>query len=295
MNEITFSNYKFTFTLNTPNLNIKIQNIINQNLFENNFNDQNVKSITDFYKLIKNALKNRENFNITIHEEEDLIKVIINYDAVFINLKDFIIFNKIDNNLQNKIDNLEKNIAMLISHNNLLEQKVKLLEPLLDNETVQININPCNELPIYKQIYKNNVDLVFTIECCQIIPKTGYYSENYIGEFFYHLTPIFFSKNDITFHHLPYENLQLDITNFMLTLNFNSITITFLNENYVNKKKYNLTQDNTIIADFLQMYSNVNKHVINKIIIDGTNNKNKMKTDIIEKIDGLTNYKELHL
>ena len=92
MNEITFSNYKFNFVLNDTTLNIQIQNIINNNLFEGTIYEKT------FYKMILNALVKTENFNIKIDEEDNIIKIIINYDTDFINVEEIFTFNKINEN-----------------------------------------------------------------------------------------------------------------------------------------------------------------------------------------------------
>ena len=140
MNEITFSNYKFKFELNDPLLDIQIRNIINNNLFDVTLNvyTSEISSVKQIYQMILNALNQREYFNIQIHENLNSIKIILNYDTEFINVSESFTLKKINECLklnkinecclQDEINGLKKNIDMLISHNNQLEQKIVQLE-----------------------------------------------------------------------------------------------------------------------------------------------------------------------
>ena len=263
MNEIIFSNYKFKFALNDTTLNIQIYNIINNNLFEGTINDYEVKSVNKFYKLILNALNKIENFYIKINEEYELIKISVNYNTDFGNIEEFFTLNKVDNNkfyLLNKIDELEKNIAMLVSHNEQLEQQIKQYEnKLIDDIDLVINI-------VYSDYF-----------CCDIESAIFYQYDEIVN---------YGNKNE---PFIIYSKHMLDII-------FNKITINFIQKtnktnNVIN---YTLLHNNPITA-LLTTYASFNNNKINQIIINGVDNKNKIKNDIIETLGTLTNYKELHI
>lgn len=303
MNEITYHDYKFIFELNDSTLNIQINNIINNNLFTGSINK---KSIDKFHNLILNALSGTENFNIIINEEIDLIKIVINYDTCFVTVEETFTLNKI-----NEIDNLKKNIAMLISqneqleqqikdnndniamlisqnkqleqkikqlaNNTIVEQKIKQLSDntMLEQEMTQLRHNIMLEQEIHQLTLNNNVNLSIDI---------GKDIDPYYGTLFH----FFDDKSQMMYDFSYYCEQDGNVNNSVYMINYNKITI---NTMYI--KKNDKTQKQHHIALFLQMYSMINKHIINQIIITGKNYKNKIVSNIIETLSGLTNYKEI--
>ena len=277
MTEITFSNYKFKFTLNDTILNIQIANIINNNLFEGSiyeFNDvfdfdnnKYVHSINKFYNMIINGLNKRENFNVKINEEDNLITVFVNYDTNFTNLEEFFTLNK--------LCGLENDVAIL----------KKRVEQLEDNETVLYEYVEWDQNK-YHQLYKNNVylSIIYNAKnhefCC---------SKN--GVRFYNWSTI----NEIAingFSILPRaKSRSVASSNCPLyIMNYANIVI------YVEADEYSNTMVTGFdIHTFLQKYSEINKHIINKILVTGSNYQNKILVDIIKTLGTLTNYKELHI
>ena len=290
MNEIIFSNYKFTLELNDTTLNIQIYNIINNNLFEGSIYE---KTINKFYKMILNALNKTENFNITINEEEEIINVIINYDNYF---EKFFKLNKINDCVQDKNDELKINIALLTSHNKILEQEIKN-----NNDNIDIIISHNKQLEQKIKDNNNEIKMLISPNCINLAINIGYnkklqhlkiYKEKTHSCYF--IKSIIFYKNDKIFDYSEYTK---NIYNYMLQTIFNKITINIINEEYDrwNSSNQDITYDelynNNRIKNFLQSYSKF----INQIIINGYDYKNKMEKDIIGTLGDLTNYKELHI
>ena len=267
MNEIIFSNYKFKFALNDTTLNIQIRNIINNNLFEGTINEHEVKSIKKFYKMILNALNKTEHFNILINEKNELININVNYDSDFTNIEEFFALNKINKcYLQDEINGLKKDIAMLISHNKLLEQKIEQLE---GNEVI--------EQQMHKLTFKNDVSLTIFLQ---------YQTPQNSGTLF------LFSPYNFSFH-FEHDNCK---NNSVYMINYDNIHIELSYRKEIEdspKKQHN-------IVKFLQTYSELNKHVINKIWVSNFQYKcgdqiYKTSHDISKTLGGLTNYKELFI
>ena len=226
MNKIIYCNYKFTFTINETMLNIKINNIINNNSFEGSINKKNVESINKFYNLILNALNKTENFNIQINEESELIKIIIKYNS------DFAYIEKIF-----KLNKKKQKIFELTFNNNV-------------NLLICVGKNIDSNYGTYFRFFDNESHMMYNFIYC-----------------------------------FKQSNFNIDI---IYMINYNKIIINtlFVNNNYT-------LQEHHHVARFLKIYSMLNKHIINQIIFIKKPHENKINSDIIEILGGLTNYKSL--